>query len=524
MKGQRLGKVPELFREGKPQLKTKISGQGIATKFWGWINQGFCFLVGPLSGPFPGAKPVGVASLWGGSGAFATAWDSFSMERNSLHRASRFLLEPSVEKPTSIRFGMIAITTFVALMLYLDRVCLSIVGTSIKNDLGFSEKEFARLLSSFFWAYALFQIPAGWFGDRYGPRLVLAIYLFFWSLCTGLMGLASSFGVFLVLRLGCGLFEAGAYPLANGIVRRWIPLSGRGLASGTVAVGGRLGGAIAPMLTTYLAAGAIDGWRKPFLLYGIIGMVGALVFWFWYRDRPEQHPAINQAEIDLIGPEPEESRDSRPPLPDFRAYCLSLRLWLASLVQLITNFAWVFLLTLLPKYLEDAYAMDLKTQAIYQSLPLYFGIAGMFFGGWVTDRCFRSLGPKWGRSLPMGISRLVVGAAYLVCLGLDHSLAFIAMMCLVAMATDMGNPAFWAWCQDVGGKNVGSVVGWGNMWGNIGAALAPEIFTLILEQYKEDPMPGWQMVFLLSASVQIIAAVASLFVDASRPIGKTHSA
>jgi ACS family glucarate transporter-like MFS transporter len=204
------------------------------------------------------------------------------------------------EKPTLIRFGMIVITTFVALMLYLDRVCLGIMGSSIKADLNFSEIEFTSLLTSFFWAYALCQIPAGWIGDRYGPRVALAIYLFSWSLCTGLMGMVSGFTAFLILRLGCGMFEAGAYPLANGIVRRWVPLSSRGLASGTVAVGGRLGGAIAPMLTTYIAAGTVDGWRKPFLVYGALGMVGAVIFWFWYRDRPEQHPAVNQAEIDLI--------------------------------------------------------------------------------------------------------------------------------------------------------------------------------------------------------------------------------
>jgi len=164
-------------------------------------------------------------------------------------------------RPTSIRHGMIAITTFVALMLYLDRVCLSIVGSSIRQDLQFSEEQYAWLLSSFFWAYALCQIPAGWIGDRHGPRVVLAVYLFFWSLCTGLMGMISGFAAFLLLRLGCGLFEAGAYPLANAIVRRWVPRSGRGLASGTVAVGGRLGGAIAPMVTTFLAAGASVGWR-----------------------------------------------------------------------------------------------------------------------------------------------------------------------------------------------------------------------------------------------------------------------
>ncbi len=413
---------------------------------------------------------------------------------------------------------MIVITTFVALMLYLDRVCLGIMGSSIKADLNFSEIEFTSLLTSFFWAYALCQIPAGWIGDRYGPRVALAIYLFFWSLCTGLMGLASGFTVFLILRLGCGMFEAGAYPLANGIVRRWVPLSSRGLASGTVAVGGRLGGAIAPMLTTYLAVGAVDGWRKPFLVYGALGMVGAVIFWFWYRDRPEQHPAVNQAEIDLIKGPNAGPPETKPSFPDFWALASSGSLWLASLVQLLTNFAWVFLLTLLPNYLEEVFQTPLETRAFYQSLPLYFGIAGMFFGGWITDYCFRKMGPKWGRSLPMGVSRIVVGLAYIACLFLNEPMPVIVMMCIVAMATDAGNPAFWAWCQDVGGKHVGSVVGWGNMWGNIGAALAPDIFIRIKRMYPDDPVMGWNAVFLLCALVQVVGALAALGVNSTKTI------
>ena len=212
----------------------------------------------------------------------------------------------------------------VAIMLYLDRVCLSILGTSIKKDLDFNEVQFANLLSAFFWAYALCQIPAGWIGDRYGPRIALGIYLFFWSLCTGLMGMVSGYGLFLLLRLGCGLFEAGAYPLANGIVRKWVPLSGRGTASGIVAIGGRLGGAIAPMLTNFLAAGASDGWRKPFIIYGLIGMVGAIIFWVWYRDEPSQHPLVNQAEIDLINGTNHVPDSSKPGFPNFVALATNL--------------------------------------------------------------------------------------------------------------------------------------------------------------------------------------------------------
>ena len=98
------------------------------------------------------------------------------------------------------------------------------------------------VLSSFFWTYSLGQVPAGWLSDRFGPRLMLGIYLAVWSLFTGLLGLAHGMVALVALRLGCGLFEAGAYPTAAGIVRNWMPFERRGLASGIVSIGGRFGG------------------------------------------------------------------------------------------------------------------------------------------------------------------------------------------------------------------------------------------------------------------------------------------
>ncbi len=422
-------------------------------------------------------------------------------------------------RPTRVRYSMIAATTLVAVMLYLDRVCLSIVGEQIKPDLQLTDEQFTDLLSAFFWAYALFQLPAGWLGDRYGPRRVLAAYLLLWSACTGLMGLANGFAALFALRLGCGVFEAGAYPLAAGVVRRWVPAAERGTASGLVAVGGRVGAATAPMLTAGLAAGAADGWRRPFLLYGAVGVVGAVGYFLWFRDRPDRHPAVNRAEADLIagGDVPVETRVGPPPVG---AFVHSRALWLNSLVQFLTNFAWVFIIAQFPTYLKQVFDTPLKLRAVYQALPLYAGIVGMLLGGVVTDRAVRRLGLRWGRAAPMAGSRLVVGAAYLACLGANDPLTVTLLMCVVAWATDVGVAPMWAWGQDVGGRHVGAVVGWANMWGNFGAAAAPLVFQRLLRANPDDPAAGWQSAFLLCAVLQVVAAVAALGVDASRPIGE----
>jgi ACS family glucarate transporter-like MFS transporter len=413
---------------------------------------------------------------------------------------------------------MIAVTTAVAVMLYLDRVCLSIVQKQIRPDQKLTDEQWDYLLSAFFWAYALFQLPAGWLGDRFGPRAVLAAYLFLWSTCTGLMGVANGFVALFVLRLGCGLFEAGAYPLAAGIVRTWMPAAVRGFASGCVSVGGRLGGAVAPVLTVALAGAAADGWRTPFLVYGLVGVVGAGLFYLWYRNRPAGHPAVNTAEAELIAGGRSPTAAAKIGLPPVGAFVQSRALWLNSLVQFISNFAWVFVITKFPQYLQTVYGTPSDVAAWYQSLPLYAGIIGMLLGGWLSDRAMRRFGPRWGRGLPVAGSRVLVGVAFVGCLVFRDPLAVTALMCVMAFATDVGVAPVWAWSQDVGGRHVGGVLGWANMWGNFGAAVSPILLGRVVGAFGPNLTAGWDAAFALCAVAQLLAAAAALGLDARRPI------
>ncbi|MFM8218720.1 MAG: MFS transporter, partial [Planctomycetaceae bacterium] len=160
---------------------------------------------------------------------------------------------PEFQEPaTNIRHGVVAVATCMALIMYLDRFCVNISQPYIKEDLGLSETQMSWFISSFFWTYALCQVPAGWLGDRWGIRGVLALYILAWSVFTGGMGLAQGAFALLAMRMGCGIAQAGAFPASGSLLRRWVPFSSRGVASAIVALGGRLGAVIAPILTTAL--------------------------------------------------------------------------------------------------------------------------------------------------------------------------------------------------------------------------------------------------------------------------------
>ena len=343
------------------------------------------------------------------------------------------------------------------------------------------------VLSSFFWTYALAQLPSGWLSDRFGARFMLGFYLAMWSLFTGLMGLAHGFAMLVALRLGCGLFEAGAYPTAAGIVRNWLPFHRRGLGSGIVSIGGRFGGAAAPLLTAFLLVAFMpvssSPWRPAMMVYGVIGLLVACVFGWLFRNKPRLHPQCNDAEAELIEGA-DGSHHSTKPAGSLPFLCLLTHrgLWASALVQFLTNIGWAFLITWLPGYLEDTYHVPSLTLGLMTSLPIFVGMAGMFWGGWLTDYVTSRIGKRWGRAAPLSVTRFMVAGAFAVCLFLDSPWPVTIAMAGVALATDLGTPALWAFAMDIGGKHVGSVLGFSNMCGNVGAALSPILLNRILER------------------------------------------
>jgi MFS family permease len=186
-------------------------------------------------------------------------------------------------------------------------------------------------------------------------------------------------------------------------------------------------------------------------------------------------------------------------------------MWLFGGLQFSNNISWAFLVTLMPTFLKDA-GVPFDDRKDYQTGILYAGCVGMVFGGFITDALHRQLGPRWGRSLPIAA---MMGGAALMCGLLSTSPGLwiaIGALALMAMFQDLGIPSVWAYAQDVGGKNVGTALGWGNMWGNLGAALSPVLLT---EIHREG---GWAAAFALCAGSYGFSATCGLLLDASKPV------
>jgi sugar phosphate permease len=402
--------------------------------------------------------------------------------------------------------------------MYIDRVCFSTLAPDIGQELGIAANDMSFVLGAFFLTYALFQIPIGSLADRYGPRIVLTVSIIAWSLCTAATSLAAGAAALLAVRLCLGACEAGAYPAAAGLVRKWASATERGTLSSAVAFGGRIGGAIAPILTVWAAvyllgdfAGGGRNWKGVFLLYGLLGIAAAIAFWFVARDTPAAHPWANSAEADRVPPAGPAST-AAPWSEQIVAIFASRNMWLFGATQFCVNVGWAFLITNLPSYLRERFDIGLVDIGTMQTVPLVASCVGMALGGLFGDLMYRQLGPRWGRSAPIGVAMVLCAVTYFVATQLPTAWAVICALAVMAFLVDLAVPSIWAFAQDVGGRNVGAALGFGNMLGNFGAAASPVLLHLVRREF------GWDVAFLLCAGCFVGAAICGMCLNALIPV------
>ena len=450
-----------------------------------------------------------------------------------------------IEKPTRVRFVVLGMALAVAVLLYVDRFIMGNATKDINATLHFDDEQISWMLGAFFLPYAFGQLSGGWLSDRYGARRVLSTAVFGWSTFTALVGIAIGFWDMISYRFWCGLFESVAYPACAGMIRRWFPASERGKASGVVSLGGRLGGSFTPLITVSLIAWSsslipsVDNWRPAFILFGGLGICFAGVFWWMHRDTPEENHAVNAGELVFIQADAPPVASAPPPAGSavaeseklIPAIVTNRSLWLCSMVQAGSNFAWVFLFQSIQPYLYEVHKVDRSTNGAMCSLIAFLSLPGVLLGGWLVDATTRRLGARWGRALPMAIPRFVsAGLYFLVAIlnliwlrsadvpGVDavptalQSWTLVVLCGMIALFSDLTLPAIWAYSLDVGGKNAGLVLGWGNMWGNLGAAASATLLAMAAKSY------GWTSVFWICGGVFFTIAVLSLFVDATEVV------
>jgi len=431
--------------------------------------------------------------------------------------------ESSEGRPaTSVRYWVLSSLCAAAAISYIHRNAIAVAEESIRIDLGLSKTQMGWVLGSFFWGYALLQIPSGWIGDRYGSRGPLTIFSAVWSLATGAMALAGGYSGLVALRLSCGAAQAGLFPCSTKTIVEWLPPTRRAFASGVLGSCMSLGAAIALPLTGMLLDQGV-GWRWMLALYVAPGLVWSIGFYLWFRDQPEKHPSVNAAELALIRSHASAtvqagSSQARAPTP-WGAILCSASLWFLSAQQFFRAAGYMFYASWFPTYLKETFSVTTAASGWLTSLPLAAVVVGSPIGGILADRLLSRTGNRRLSRQGVGAASMLLSAAMIwpACHLTDPILA-VCVFSLGSFFASWGGAVSYAASMDLGGRHVGTAFAIMNMCGNFGAAAFPAIAAEL-----QTATGSWDSVLFLFFGIYVAAAVCWLVVNVNHPFAECTS-
>jgi MFS family permease len=417
---------------------------------------------------------------------------------------------PAGLRPTRARDIAVIYTIVLAVITYIDRVCISMAGPAIQKELFLTPIQMGWVFSVFGWSYALFEVPGGWLADRMGPRRVLTRIVIWWSFFTAATGWAWNFPSLIVTRTLFGAGEAGAFPNMTRVFTTWLPTRERERAQATLWLASRWGGALTPLLVAYTLQ--FISWRRAFELFGVLGVIWAIAFYAWFRDDPATHPSVNSAELALLPPASQTASVSGP-LP-WRLLVSKPAVWLLCLQYACLAYGWWFYVTWLPTYLRNSRGTSIKMSALLAGLPLFMGGVGCLISAALIPRIARSLGVARARRIVAIIGFLGASGSILIFTRIQDPMTAMFVLGFAGLFNDFVMPAAWAGCMDVGGRYAGTVAGSMNMMGSIAGALSPLVVGYLLAWTNQD----WTLTFYVSAAIYSLGAVCWIFLDAHTPM------
>lgn len=409
---------------------------------------------------------------------------------------------------TRTRWWMLGLFSLMYLICYLDRGIISVAQPEIRREFGLSLAQMGLVLAAFTWTYALGQVPVGWLGDRLGPKRVLNVLITWTSAAAFMTGASTGFGSLLAARLFLGVGEAGAFPVASRGMQLWFAPSERGRIQGITHFFSRLAVAITPLTAGGLVLAY--GWRVMFFVFGAVGLLWVAAFWWFYRERPEDHPHVNRAELaEIRGVDADgtirQASTARPKTP-WRLILSSPNMWWIALGYCCFFFGTNFYLTWYPTYLREYRGLSLVALGFWGSIPLLAGMAGDVVGGWISDTILRRTGNA--RLARRGVAApgfLLAGAFVLPAAMVGDATTSIACLATSFFFLEWVIGPAWAVPMDVGGRFSGTVTGVMNMAGALAASLTPIVYgTLFGRGY-------WVAPFVVSAAVMAAGALIWIF-------------
>ncbi|HEX8984560.1 MAG TPA: MFS transporter [Bryobacteraceae bacterium] len=395
-----------------------------------------------------------------------------------------------------LRWTVCALLFFATTISYVDRQVLSILAKTLEEKIGWDSIEYGYIVSAFQAAYALGLLGAGRLMDTLGTRKGFALAIGLWSVAAMAHAAAASAFMFGVARALLGLGEAANFPACIKTVAEWFPKKERALATGIFNSGANIGAIVAPLTVPWLAI--TFGWQSAFIATGALGFIW-LVWWLLAYHTPEEHPRISAKELGFIQSEPQDKMESVP----WARLFPKKETWAFSIAKGLTDPIWWFYLFWLPKYLQEAFGLQLQ-EIVLPTLVVYnISTVGSIAGGWFSGALIRR---GWGVNKSRKTAMLVCALAVLPVLYSPYCKSLWLVVGLVGLAT----AAHQGWSANLfttasdmfPRAAVGSVVGIGGMIGSL-FGVGMQVATGYIVQWTHSYLP----LFIFSGTGYVLALV-----------------
>lgn len=388
---------------------------------------------------------------------------------------------------------------------YLDRICLSVAGPRMQEDLQIDPVGWGWVTGIFTLSYCLFEIPTGTLGDRIGPRRVLTRIVLWWSLFTALTGVITRYPLLLMIRFLFGAGEAGVFPNAGIVVSRWFPANQRATLSGINLMACQIGGALAPLLV--LPIQMRWGWRASFFVFGSLGLLWAAVWFLWFRDSPAQKFGHDGDAVSEPVEQPPAGRGF-PWREAFQSRSVVSLLIVGFCYVYVYNFFQTWLHTFLVK--GRGFSEGLL---FLSALPFVVGALGNLLGGIISDSLVRHLGRTNGRRL-IGTGSLAIAGILVAVAMLSHQQVWtVVLLAMAYCAITFQQSVAFGVCLDLSQEHAGAITGLFNTLCQVGGLVGSVAYGYIVTSFGNYDAPFVPMAVLL-----LIGAAAWWRIDASHEL------
>ena len=404
--------------------------------------------------------------------------------------------QPSFDqKPTMIRWWICALLFFATTINYIDRQVFAILAPQLQTEIGWSEIEYGYIVTAFQFSYAIGLLLVGKLIDFLGTKKGFILSIIVWSLAAMAHALARTPIGFGVARLALGIGESGNFPAAIKTISEWFPRKERALATGIFNSGSNIGAIVAPLLVPIIALNF--GWQAAFIITGLLGFIW-LFFWLRLMNRPEKHPGINAAELDLIKADTEENLEK--PTSIWKII-RTRKVWAIAIGKFLTDPIWWFFLYWLPKFLNTTYGLKLDKIGLPLILAYLIADVGSIGGGWLSSH-FLQMG--WSinaaRKTTLLICAIMVIPIYWAS-GIDDLWPAVILIGLGMAAHTGWSANMYTLATDFfPKKDMGTVVGFIGMAGAVGGMLMASATGHLLEATG-----SYKILFVIAASIYGIA-------------------